>query len=211
MWTIPITTISSFPGYRELTKKKKPYLPSNERQDVHLPCMAILHWGHNEARPTESDWALCPLVQLGLSFAYVIDSREQDAIHLLHLTWLFWRKRGHEHLLSICSSFSSVSTSNTDLICKTSCCKEQTDKLHLNKKSRAEDKQHPQSVQEQQLSSTICASQNNVRMVAMQCFWATGSYRLQQTTCLPNIIHSNATKKQFQTLIESAKVTETIK
>ena len=68
------------------------YLAPNQRQNVHLSSLTVLHGGNDEAGATENDQALSPLMQLGLSLAYVIDARQEDSIQMIHLAWFFCRE-----------------------------------------------------------------------------------------------------------------------
>ena len=69
------------------------YLSPNQRQYVHFPSLTILHWGHDEAGATENNQAFSPLMQLGLSLAYIIDARQKDSIQMIHLAWFFWKEK----------------------------------------------------------------------------------------------------------------------
>lgn len=187
---------SSFPGYRELTQKKA--LPSLQRE---ARCASSLHgcpslrtqWGtcHREWR------SALPTCAAGSFPCARYRPRRAGCDPAAPPDMAFLKKKGILAFTVHMLLFLSVSTNNTALPCKTRCCKEQADKLHLKKKSHAEDKQHPQSVQEQQVTSvTTCASQNNVRMLAMhRVFNPQVVTDLSKSTCLRNILHSNATEK----------------
>lgn len=61
------------------------YLSSNERKDVHLPRLAVLHGGDDEAGAAQDDLASGPAVdwQLELPFANVVRPRELDSLRAL--------------------------------------------------------------------------------------------------------------------------------
>lgn len=74
------------------------YLSSNERQDVHLPRLAVLHGGDDEAGAAQDDLTSGPAVdwQLELPFANVVRPRELDSLGALDALGLPCAQRDRE-------------------------------------------------------------------------------------------------------------------
>lgn len=76
------------------------YLSTNERQDVHLPRLAVLHGGDDEAGATQDDLTPGPAVdwQLELPFADVVRPRELHSLRALNALGLPCAQQDKEEL-----------------------------------------------------------------------------------------------------------------
>lgn len=76
------------------------YFSSDERQDVHLPRLALLDWGDNETGAAQNDLTSGPAVhrQLQLPFPNIIGARQLDPLWALNALGLPCKKEKKKSL-----------------------------------------------------------------------------------------------------------------